>query len=223
MVNKQNNTKRCSVDRCDSQHKSRGFCNAHYRRVLRHGQPEFPVRFCSVEGCSEAHYGLGLCRLHHLRQWRGTPLDAPIRGTGDRTCSIDGCGAPKRKGGMCASHYDKQYRAHPEYRSKANARSRERYATDSEYRGRKRAANDRRYGQHSGPQGFRKRIPTIFGRQGAICPLCDEWLGGDLLNGRMIHIDHIVPRSKGGSDDLDNLQLTHATCNLRKSNKINLG
>ena len=30
------------------------------------------------------------------------------------------------------------------------------------------------------------------------------------------HIDHIVPLVAGGSDELHNLQLTHAMCNLRK-------
>lgn len=30
------------------------------------------------------------------------------------------------------------------------------------------------------------------------------------------HIDHIIPVALGGSDDWNNLQLTHMTCNLRK-------
>lgn len=30
------------------------------------------------------------------------------------------------------------------------------------------------------------------------------------------HIDHIVPLAAGGEDNLNNLQLTHASCNLRK-------
>jgi len=33
------------------------------------------------------------------------------------------------------------------------------------------------------------------------------------------HVDHIVPRSAGGDDGMQNLQLTHMSCNLRKSNK----
>jgi len=49
------------------------------------------------------------------------------------------------------------------------------------------------------------------------CPLCGELLGpfDDHL-----HIDHIHPRSKGGTNELSNLQVVHKTCNLRKSNKI---
>ena len=33
-------------------------------------------------------------------------------------------------------------------------------------------------------------------------------------------VDHIVPKSKGGSDHPDNLQLAHARCNKIKGNRI---
>ncbi len=29
-------------------------------------------------------------------------------------------------------------------------------------------------------------------------------------------LEHIVPRSKGGSDDMDNLAISHAVCNHRR-------
>jgi 5-methylcytosine-specific restriction endonuclease McrA len=32
------------------------------------------------------------------------------------------------------------------------------------------------------------------------------------------HIDHIVPISKGGVDNLENVRLSHGICNLKKSN-----
>lgn len=35
------------------------------------------------------------------------------------------------------------------------------------------------------------------------------------------HIDHITPRMEGGSDELWNLQLTHAQCNQRWNDKTN--
>ena len=33
-------------------------------------------------------------------------------------------------------------------------------------------------------------------------------------------LDHIVPKSKGGSDRRDNLQLVHARCNKIKGNRV---
>jgi len=33
-------------------------------------------------------------------------------------------------------------------------------------------------------------------------------------------LDHIIPRSKGGSDAAENLQLAHARCNKIKGNRL---
>jgi hypothetical protein len=48
-----------------------------------------------------------------------------------------------------------------------------------------------------------------------LCPIC----GSDLTI-VPFHIDHIHPRSRGGSDDPSNLQLLCATCNLHKHAKL---
>ena len=47
------------------------------------------------------------------------------------------------------------------------------------------------------------------------CGLCKE-----NLFGKEINIDHKIPKSLKGSNDLDNLQLTHITCNSLKGNKM---
>lgn len=38
-------------------------------------------------------------------------------------------------------------------------------------------------------------------------------------NGIVLHVDHIIPRSKGGPDHLDNYQTLCDTCNIEKSNR----
>jgi len=43
------------------------------------------------------------------------------------------------------------------------------------------------------------------------CPLCVEPMVLSECN-----IDHIIPRSKGGGDAMQNLQLTHVICNSRR-------
>jgi 5-methylcytosine-specific restriction endonuclease McrA len=62
-------------------------------------------------------------------------------------------------------------------------------------------------------------------RDGPGCALC----GGDIIMGlpsgpkgddRGPSIDHIIPKSLGGSDDLENLQMAHWGCNRKKGNRV---
>ena len=56
-----------------------------------------------------------------------------------------------------------------------------------------------------------KRQPVID-RDGMVCQLCGE----DIEDEADLHIDHIIPVSKGGSPELSNLQAAHAKCNMQK-------
>lgn len=60
------------------------------------------------------------------------------------------------------------------------------------------------------------KIEFLVDRDGEVCGICQEVLDFELG----IHIDHIHPKSKGGSDKLENLQLAHPKCNLQKSDSI---
>lgn len=55
----------------------------------------------------------------------------------------------------------------------------------------------------------------VFQRDKWKCVAC----GRNSENGIILHIDHIVPRSKGGQDHIDNYQTLCETCNIGKSNK----
>lgn len=61
---------------------------------------------------------------------------------------------------------------------------------------------------------LRKRLKVIA-RDGYVCGICE--LGVEPAD---VHIDHIHPVSLGGSDDLDNLQVTHSLCNIRKGARV---
>ena len=85
-------------------------------------------------------------------------------------------------------------------------------------------------------------ISQLLEKSGGICPLCKKILPVDDLeyyikrkrlfyrgvllpakktrNKINADIDHIIPTSKGGTDDIENLQLAHRNCNFRKGNKI---
>jgi 5-methylcytosine-specific restriction endonuclease McrA len=67
---------------------------------------------------------------------------------------------------------------------------------------------------------------TVIAKYGNTCHLCGEAI--DLsaprqtgLEGwdRGLHIDHVVPLSKGGKDTLENVRPSHGWCNLSKNNK----
>lgn len=52
---------------------------------------------------------------------------------------------------------------------------------------------------------------AIYERDGCMCGIC----GGAVAFDRM-DVDHIQPRSLGGSNDLTNLRCTHDTCNRER-------
>lgn len=70
------------------------------------------------------------------------------------------------------------------------------------------------------PDGRRERLDAglralVIERDGYVCQLC----GGE-VDPADVHIDHITPWSLGGRSTLDNLQVAHSTCNLRKGNRV---
>ena len=53
---------------------------------------------------------------------------------------------------------------------------------------------------------------AVFERDGEVCAYCKTDSGP-------FHIDHIMPKSRGGSDNLENLTVACAPCNLSKRDK----
>lgn len=62
---------------------------------------------------------------------------------------------------------------------------------------------------------------AIYDRDGWVCGFCCEPVDSDARHPDpwAPSLDHIVPRSKGGSDDAGNLRLVHRYCNGVRSNK----
>lgn len=60
-----------------------------------------------------------------------------------------------------------------------------------------------------------KEVQNLKEQQNNICPICQN----EIFDNDEIHIDHIVPLSKGGKDEINNMQVTHSNCNLSKGNK----
>ena len=68
---------------------------------------------------------------------------------------------------------------------------------------------------------------ALWAAQSGLCALCSTPMlrnRFDAPHARVwmkyrVTFDHIIPRSKGGCDTVDNLQLAHARCNKIKGNK----
>lgn len=75
----------CSVDKCEKPTIAQGYCESHYRRWRRYGDPlagrAAPTRGapCSIEGCDKPIKGHGYCKRHYNR-WRkhGDPYEVSV-------------------------------------------------------------------------------------------------------------------------------------------------
>ena len=65
--------------------------------------------------------------------------------------------------------------------------------------------------------GYRRFLQVLFDRDGDTCQLCGLPLPGDHSK---IHVDHVLPVSLGGGDEVDNLRLAHASCNSSRGNRL---
>jgi len=64
-----------------------------------------------------------------------------------------------------------------------------------------------------GPSLTSKQRAKLLARDGDECWFCGRALGDDIT------IEHLVPKSKGGGNTLDNYALAHAVCNHKAANK----
>ena len=62
----------------------------------------------------------------------------------------------------------------------------------------------------------RNHLIALIVKQAGRCALCRQKLP---INASEIHVDHNIPKHKGGPDTVDNLQASCKTCNLRKGAK----
>lgn len=79
-------------------------------------------------------------------------------------------------------------------------------------------------GQYSGAEWRQTLLRYLVERDGDRCGICRRKVNITLKSGtrgspRGPSVDHIVPRSLGGSDDLANLRLTHWGCNQKRGNR----
>lgn len=85
----------CTVAPCSRPHYASGYCNPHWRRWKRSGDPGAPeissaIEECSFAGCERARSAKGLCASHYAQQRRGNPLIALNDRVNPRGRDVDG-------------------------------------------------------------------------------------------------------------------------------------
>jgi hypothetical protein len=67
----------CTIEGCDGQHVALGYCDAHYRKASKYGDPLHSVHrsTCAIDGCVGKHQARGYCRRHYKKLVKyGDPL-----------------------------------------------------------------------------------------------------------------------------------------------------
>lgn len=125
------------------------------------------------------------------------------------------------------------YEANKERHAEYNRRYRTKYKDKERLRHKKyREANKAQHADYERRRRARKRsvesgtytTQQILEEYGAICHLCgdDIDLTAERKSGRDgwengLHIDHLIPLARGGSDRIENVRPAHGLCNLRKN------
>ena len=240
-----NNAGTCSVDGCGGAHSARGYCTAHYSAWYTHGTPVPPEVNCvdcgagmgrpqgrkeRCDTCAAARNKMMTAKWHRAQTEAGryrkeraprscyrcgseTPPTAREKRLCTkcaqdcaRPCSEPDCDRPVRARNVCSMHYKRLMRASGAWEPEPwDDRRRNNYH--------KRRAL--KAGSSAGP-AFSNA--TVFERDGWVCGLCDEPVPRDAVwpDPLSASLDHIVPLSRGGAHSLENSQLTHLACNVRK-------
>ena len=224
----------CKIDGCDGMSVKRGWCEMHYRRYQRDGDPggAEPKRHapgtlrCTVEGCErEDYYAGGLCALHYQRMWRIGATDLPVI---DRPefCTVDGCDLAVLAQGLCRKHYLRVWRTgsaddpvpvtHCAKGHEFTAENTCIYAGKRYCRTCQAAKGAARREWMDATQTELVDYGVIIEIHGMTCHICHAAIEGmdDL------HMDHVIPRARGGTHTYDNIRPAHQRCNLRKHDKL---
>lgn len=149
------------------------------------------AKFCSDKCKHKSAYSFVKARREKLREERSDFVEAPCYH----------CGKPLTKlasmSGKISHPHCREQRKRDWNRQKNAKRRRYRYIAHSKFQ-------------------------EIAERDLWTCHLCNEYVDESLPSMARLgpSLDHVIPISKGGTDDPENLKLAHWICNVRKGNRI---
>jgi len=193
--------KTCSVDGCNNKLLAKGLCRAHYLRLYKKGRLTLERekgKTCSVPGCNKPYCAKGYCKTHYTKVRNSGTLKNLREYNGP--CEACGCFT---ENGKYIKH--KCYSCYRKYKIREKGSFYNSILTD---RHRRRGAGD-----------YRINFEEVAAKTNGKCHICGEKVDMESKGKRRASIDHVVPISKGGSSEFDNLLLSHLDCNIRKFNK----
>lgn len=226
----------CSVDNCERSRVSRGYCNAHYTRVLKSGSPgsapldeSKPRRLldslCAVDGCPLTACARGWCRPHYS-QWqrKGEVSVLPV------FTSCETCGAvfdkPSRRKRFCSDSCQQIMKKRGKRPASVACQlcGSEIALSVRRSSGRLQQSNVTLCPPCRRRSGRRHKTSREFllARDGNRCGICSHEIDMSVAYPDKLSpsIDHIEPYSVRANNDPENLQLAHLICNVRKSNRV---
>lgn len=228
----------CLIDDCPGKVMARSLCSRHYYNYRNHGTP-LPEIICVDCGAdlTGAHKGRKRCEpcaessLRARARERAAAKRPPygprncyrcgeateptrnerklcVKCSQDcnRPCSEPGCDRPVRARNVCSMHYKRLMRAEGAWEPEPwNDRRRNSY-------------HARRALKAGSSAGEPFSNVDVFNRDGWVCGICSEPVSADAVypDPLSASLDHVVPLSLGGAHSLENVQLAHLSCNVRK-------
>lgn len=186
--------KQCTVDGCTSPSRKRGWCASHYSQWTRIGEVKpFSFKWAEEKKCAACG----------SRDWDGP---------GRKFCSGRCQQLWRRSGGSAPLLYKQCARCTTIIDMMKPGPSGRKRRADVEMCD---ACRKAKYTRH------RCSVTELADRDGTACRICFEDVDMSLVypDPFRASVDHVVPYSKGGSNDPSNLQLAHLYCNMVKLNR----
>ena len=105
----------CSVEGCDKKVKAKGYCNNHYARFKRNGDPVKEMRPkidqskpCSWCGEEKKIVANGMCNNCYHRKWKKGTAEYEVHEPTE--CTVEGCSNTSKTKGLCQKHYMRNQR-----------------------------------------------------------------------------------------------------------------
>ena len=214
----------CSIPDCPKPHQAKGYCRDHYQKMRLYGDA-LAVRpkngkiksTCKIDNCPRVvqHTSTQMCAMH---EWRVDHHDDPnwdlkaLRLAGESRCSRCGeikpvdlfCKNPSGTNGIgtickaCKKEYDAKYR--------------------ETNRDKRRESHNRRKAIIRGADAERIDPAELWIKTDGVCELCSLPVDPTLIypDPMSPSIDHIRPISRGGAHTMENVRITHFSCNVRR-------